>query len=67
MPWVADDAPKFNKKTVRSLHLRQTWADAANKALREYGDEGRAIRIANAAVSRAAKGDKVDEARTSNA
>lgn len=67
MPWTADDAPRFNQKTARSRHLREIWVNAANQALREYGDEGRAIQVANAAVSRAAKGDKVDEATTSNA
>lgn len=61
MPWTADDAPRFNKKTSKSRHLRQIWADAANKALREYGDEGRAIQVANAAVNKAAKGQKVDD------
>ena len=67
MPWNADDAPKFNKKTEGSLHLREIWVNAANKALREYGDEGRAIQVANAAVNRAARGDKADEATASNA
>jgi len=52
MPWKPEDAPKFNRSTSRSRHLRQVWADAANAALRKYGDEGRAIQIANAAVSR---------------
>jgi len=50
MPWVADDAPRFNASTKRSLHLRQVWANAANAALRQYGDEGKAIRAANSAV-----------------
>jgi len=53
MPWVADDAPKFNKSTARSRHLREVWASAANAALRKYGDEGRAVRVANAAVRKA--------------
>ena len=52
MPWKPEDAPKFNRSTSRSRHLRQVWADAANAALRKYGDEGRAIQIANAAVSK---------------
>lgn len=52
MPWSAEDAPRFNKGTARSLHLREIWANAANAALREYGDEGRAIQVANAAVSK---------------
>ena len=52
MPWTADDAPKFNSSTQRSRHLRQVWANAANEALREYKDEGRAIQVANAAVNK---------------
>lgn len=62
MPWNAEDAPRFNKKTQGSRHLREIWVNAANKALREFGDEGRAIQAANAAVNRATRGDKVDEA-----
>ncbi len=53
MPWVADDAPRFNKSTAKSKHLRQVWANTANAALRQYGDEGKAIRIANGAVRKA--------------
>jgi hypothetical protein len=53
MPWVASQAPKFNASTRKSLHLRQVWANAANKALRQYGDEAKAIRVANAAVKNA--------------
>lgn len=53
MPWTASDAPKFNASTRKSLHLRQVWANAANKALREYGEEGKAIRVANGAVKKA--------------
>ena len=53
MPWVADDAPKYNSSTRRSRHLRQVWANAANAALKQYGDEGKAIRVANAAVKKA--------------
>jgi len=52
MPWTTEDAPKFNAGTARSLHLREIWVNAANSALREYGDEGRAIQVANAAVKK---------------
>jgi hypothetical protein len=55
MPWTPGDAPRFNDKTRKSVHLREVWANAANAALRKYGDEGRAIRVANAAVTRAGK------------
>lgn len=53
MPWTSDDAPKFNRLTASSPHLRSVWADTANAALRKYGDEGRAIQVANAAVRKA--------------
>lgn len=52
MPWTADQAPKFNSSTTGSPHLQTLWANAANAALKEYGDEGRAIRVANAAVQK---------------
>lgn len=52
MPWTADDAPRFNKK-AKSKHLKSLWAKAANAALSQYHDEGRAIRVANAAVTKA--------------
>jgi len=55
MPWVAADAPKFNASTRKSLHLRQVWANAANAALKQYGDEGKAVRVANSAVKKALK------------
>jgi hypothetical protein len=50
MPWSASDAPRFNSSTKASPHLRTIWANAANAALKQYGDEGKAIRVANAAV-----------------
>lgn len=53
MPWTAKDAPRFNKSTSGQPHLQTVWANAANSALRQYGDEGRAIQVANAAVRKA--------------
>lgn len=55
MPWVADDAPRFNASTKKSRHLRQVWANAANAALKQYGEEGKAIRVANGAVRKELK------------
>jgi hypothetical protein len=60
MPWTADDAPRFNKTTARSKYLRSVWAEAANAALREYKDEGKAVRVANAAVRKALHQKKSD-------
>lgn len=53
MPWAAKDATRHTKKAT-SRRLRNIWAAAANNALTETGDEGRAVRIANAAVRDAA-------------
>ena len=55
MPWTADDAPKFNASTRNNRHHREVWVNAANAALRQYGDEGKAIRVANAAVKKELK------------
>lgn len=52
MPWQPDDAPRHTKK-ADTPELRQIWSEVANKVLAETGDEGRAVRIANAAVARA--------------
>lgn len=61
MPWTAADAEKHNKHL--SAHQRTIWASAANAALadcqKKGGEdcEGRAIRIANAAVRKVAKAE----------
>jgi hypothetical protein len=51
MPWAPEDAPRHTCK-ADSGDLRQLWAEVANRILAETGDEGRAIRIANAVVAR---------------
>ena len=51
MPWTADDAVRHTKK-ADSPKRQRMWADIANSVLAETGDEGRAIREANAAVAR---------------
>ena len=55
MPWTPNDAERYTKKADTS-HLRSIWASAANKHLAETGDDGAAVRIANAAVNRARRG-----------
>jgi uncharacterized protein YdaT len=52
MPWTPDEAPSHTKKAATE-QLRRLWAEVANKILEETGDEGRAIREANAVVARA--------------
>jgi len=60
MPWMPDDATSHTKKAT-TAKAQRLWAEVANKVLGETGDEGRAIREANAVVARAAHA--TDEAR----
>jgi hypothetical protein len=56
MPWAPDEAVRHtHKATTRAL--RELWAKVANDALERTGDEGRAIREANAMVARQAEAD----------
>jgi uncharacterized protein YdaT len=55
MPWTPDDAPSHTKKAA-SAKAKRLWAEVANKILAETGDEGRAIREANAVIARTARG-----------
>jgi hypothetical protein len=51
MPWTPDDAPRHtHKATTRAL--KELWAQVANACLERTGNEGRAIREANAVVAR---------------
>ena len=54
MPWTPDDAPSHTKKATTERIKRQ-WAEIANQVLEQTGDEGRAIREANAVVARTAR------------
>jgi hypothetical protein len=51
MPWTPDDAESHTHKAATST-LKELWAKVANDALARTGDEGRAIREANAVVAR---------------
>jgi hypothetical protein len=51
MPWTAEDAERHTKK-ADSAKRQRMWAEIANSVLAETGDEGRAIREANARVGR---------------
>lgn len=51
MPWKYKDAPKHTKQAT-SKSAKTKWARIANAVLSETGDEGKAIRIANASVRR---------------
>jgi hypothetical protein len=54
MPWTPDDAERHTRKAT-TWALQQLWAKVANEALERTGDEGRAIREANAVVARQAE------------
>ena len=51
MPWRPEDAPRHTRK-AETEELCRVWAEVANKTLAETGDEGRAVRTANAVVAR---------------
>jgi len=54
MPWVPNDAEDHTHKATTQL-LKELWAKVANESLERDGDEGRAIREANAVVARQAE------------
>ena len=54
MPWTAADAERHTRKAATRT-LRELWAKVANECLERTGDEGRAIREANAVVARQAE------------
>lgn len=58
MPWMPSDAKRKTRKANTPKKQRQ-WRDVANSVLSSSGDEGRAIREANAVVGRKRKGSKI--------
>jgi hypothetical protein len=54
MPWTANDAETHTHKATTS-ELKALWAKVANERLEHTGDEGRAIREANAVIARQAE------------
>ncbi|GAL97876.1 hypothetical protein AA0312_0683 [Acetobacter tropicalis NRIC 0312] len=53
MPWNAEDAIRHTHKATTET-LQSLWAKVANECLDRTGDEGRAVREANAVVARTA-------------
>jgi hypothetical protein len=51
MPWSPSDAERHTKKATSPAAKKQ-WSTVSNKILDETGDDGKAIRIANAAVAK---------------
>jgi hypothetical protein len=54
MPWTQDEAERHTHKAT-TTELKELWAKVANESLEQNGDEGRAIREANAVVARQAE------------
>lgn len=51
MPWTPRDATSKTKK-AKSPTAKRQWAHVADSVLAKTGDEGRAVREANAVVKR---------------
>ena len=54
MPWTPDEAERHTHKAT-TTELKELWAKVANESLQRNGDDGRAIREANAVVARQAE------------
>jgi uncharacterized protein YdaT len=52
MPWTPDDGPSRHTKKADTPASKKQWAATANAVLEKSGDEGKAVRIANAAVAK---------------
>lgn len=50
MPWKPNDGPARHSKKADTPAKKKQWSDTANSVLKKTGDEGKAVRIANAAV-----------------
>jgi hypothetical protein len=57
MPWTPDDAERHTHK-AKTWALKELWAKVANESLERTGDEGRAIREANAVIARQAEANQ---------
>jgi hypothetical protein len=63
MPWFAEDAERHTHK-ASTLELQELWAKVANECLERTGDEGRAIREANAVIARQVEAGDENAARS---
>ena len=52
MPWKPGDTKRHNKRAAKSPKKRKVWSKVANQVLAKTGNEGRAIREANAVADR---------------
>jgi hypothetical protein len=51
MPWKPKEATRHTKK-AKSAKCKRAFAHAANATLSRTGDEGKAVRVGNAAVNK---------------
>ncbi len=58
MPWIPSDASKHTKK-AKSPKAKRQWSHVADAVLAKTGDEGRAVREANAVIGRRRKNSKI--------
>lgn len=59
MPWKSNsDVSRHNKAAGKSKRKGRVWLEVANKTLKRTGNEGRAIREANAVAGRMYGGKK---------
>lgn len=54
MPWSKNDAKRHTRK-AKSPKAKRQWSHVANATLEKTGDEGRAVRAANAVVKKRKK------------
>jgi hypothetical protein len=54
MPWTPNEAERHTRKAT-TQELKELWAKIANECLERTGDEGRAVREANAVIARQAE------------
>ena len=59
MPWSPEDAERHTHK-ASTPELQELWAKVANECLERTGNEGRAIREANAVIARQADDGRDD-------
>ena len=52
MPWTPKSGPSRHTKKASTPAKKKAWSETANAVLKESGDEGKAIRIANARIAK---------------
>ncbi len=55
MPWTPESGPARHSKKADTPAKKKQWSAVANAVLEKSGDDGKAVRIANAAVAKRGK------------